>query len=375
MKHLIHFRIFESQSSSGLTPEQERFLNICSRPKKGGNWSVNPSTGLVDIHTEFGSPHEYGLPGNYLGIKFGNALEDFNCSNNDLTSLEGFPSKVGGYFNCSKNQLKSLKGAPQTVDKGFYCFHNKLQSLEGAPQTVGGDFYCYLNQLTSLEGAPQTVDWSFFCQKNELTSLKGSPRKVGRSFDCSKNKLTSLEGAPQTVNGDFICSGNQLTSLKGAPQTVDGDFICSGNQLTSLEGAPQTVGGNFFCEGNKLTSLEGAPQTVGGGFLCGKFELISREDEDADEDADELKSHWNMEGWTKVLNTGTEEAKKLILTLPVFRPEIWNSKLKQEPKATILQMVNVWDNLPKEIQDQIQIPSNMKDGFESLLDLERAGIF
>ena len=82
-----------------------------------------------------------------------------------------------------------------------------------------------------------------------------------------------------------------------------------------------------------------------------------------------------MEGWLEVLNTGTEEAKKLILTLPEFQPEYWNNKLKEEPKATILQMVSFWDDLPKETQDGIQIPSNWKDSFDNLLDLERAGIF
>ena len=82
-----------------------------------------------------------------------------------------------------------------------------------------------------------------------------------------------------------------------------------------------------------------------------------------------------MEGWLKVLNTGREEAKRLILTLPVFQPEYWNSELKQNPKKTILQMVPIWDDFPKEIQDEIQIPSNWKDHFENLLDLQRAGIF
>ena len=250
MKHLIPFRIYESQETSGLTKEQVEFLNKYTE----GTWSVNPTTGLVDVQ---------------------------------------------GDFNCSSERLKSL------------------------------------------------LDISF--------------GHVVGNFNCYDNRLTSLAGAPQTVGGNFNCYNNKLTSLEGSPQTVGGDFNCFFNDLKSLEGAPQTVGGNFDCSPNDLKSLEGAPYTINGIFISDEFKLDA--------------GKWNMAGWLKVLNTGTEEAKKLILTLPVFQPEIWNSKLKEKPKATILQIVPIWDDLPKKIQDGIQIPSNWKDSFDNLLDLERAGIF
>ena len=277
MKFLQSFSLFEAKVTrlpSGLTKKQEGFLNRYVE----GTWSVNPSTGLVDVH---------GWQGN---------------------------------FYCEERRLKSLWGISFGHVSGSFSFRdNDLQSLKGSPQTVGRGFYCQGNDLTSLEGAPQTVDEHFYC---------------------SNNKLTSLEGAPQTVGMDFSCSTNKLQSLKGSPQTVGGDFYCYLNQLTSLEGAPQTVGGRFVSNVIRLS-----------------------------------KGKWNMEGWLEVLNTGSEEAKKLILTLPEFQPEYWNNKLKEEPKATTLQIVTLWDDLPKKIQDGIQIPSNLKDGFDNLLDLQRAGIF
>jgi hypothetical protein len=71
--------------------------------------------------------------------------------------------KVSGNFDCHNNQLSSLEGAPQSVGGAFYCNYNQLTSLVGAPQSVGGDFYCYDNQLTSLVGAPQSVGGIFYC--------------------------------------------------------------------------------------------------------------------------------------------------------------------------------------------------------------------
>jgi len=76
--------------------------------------------------------------------------------------------------------------------------------------TVGGNFNCSYNELTSLEGAPKTVGENFNCGNSELTSLEGAPEYVGGSFYCSYNLLTSLEGAPETVGGDFHCYNNPV---------------------------------------------------------------------------------------------------------------------------------------------------------------------
>ncbi|MBE6450948.1 MAG: hypothetical protein E7016_03170, partial [Alphaproteobacteria bacterium] len=96
--------------------------------------------------------------------------------NKGLTELPDLSEVVvKGYFNCSQNQLTSLEGAPQRVGGDFYCNYNRLTSLEGAPKEVGGDFGCRENKLTSLKGAPQTVGGDFYCSDNQLTSLVGLP--------------------------------------------------------------------------------------------------------------------------------------------------------------------------------------------------------
>ena len=115
MKYLQSFSLFESRTSGALTAEQEAFLDQHTR----GTWSVNSSTGLVDV---------WGL---------------FDCSKRRLNSLYGIQfGTVTGNFYCDHNQLTSLEGAPRTVEGYFNCSHNQLTSLEGAPQTVGGIFYC-----------------------------------------------------------------------------------------------------------------------------------------------------------------------------------------------------------------------------------------
>lgn len=144
---------------------------------------------------------------------------------------------------------------------------------------VGGHFNCSNNDLTSLQGAPQKVGGSFYCFDNKLTTLQGGPNEVGLDYDCSGNKLMNLGGAPRELSGSFDCVYNRITSLEGAPRKVGGQFKCYGNYLSTLEGAPDEVGRDFNCHYNKLTSLEGAPREVGRNFDCSNNEReFSEED-------------------------------------------------------------------------------------------------
>ena len=174
------------------------------------------------------------------------------------------------------------------------------EGFEFKPDSFGNYLYAEHN-LTSLKGAPKKVGGNFYCSYNSLTSLEGAPESVGGDFYCSSNRLTSLEGAPESVGGNFNCRDNSLTSLVGAPESVDGGFYCDSNRLTSLVGAPESVGMGFSCSANMLTTLEGAPEKIGGNFSCDEFTID--------------RGKWGVEGWLKVLQTGTDKAKSLILTI------------------------------------------------------------
>ena len=301
MKHLVGFRIFES-SGSGLTQEQEEFLNEHTKD----NWKYDPTTGLVDVEGDFDCSLS-GIP-NFKGVKFGKVSGKFDCSNNKLLSLEGSPQECGFMFDCSANGLKSLEGAPSKCGGDFDCSNNRLTSLKGAPKQVGGSYYCRYNQLTTLEGVPREVKGNFDCSNNRLTSLKGAPQKCGDDFDCRNNQITTLEGAPKECGGYFNCSWNHLTSLKGAPQKVGWRFDCSYNKLTSLEGAPWEVGGDFFCDAFALNEEE-----------------------------------WNPERWLKILKSNVSpETHSLILSL--LSPDNLNQEIQKDPAGMVMKLKGIWNS-------------------------------
>ena len=135
---------------------------------------------------------------------------DVDLSECDLTELPSFIQfgTVKENFDCSYNSLTTLEGSPREVGKDFYCYENKLKILDGSPEKVGRDFYCHNNNLTTLEGSPREVGGSFYCYNSNLKDLKGSPKVVKEDFDCSHNDLTTLKGAPKEVGGYLNCSYN-----------------------------------------------------------------------------------------------------------------------------------------------------------------------
>ena len=84
---------------------------------------------------------------NEIPVQFNKVINTFDCSHNQLTSLEGAPREVGGWFSCQNNQLTSLEGAPREVGMWFGCSNNKITSLKGCPREVGGSFYCKYNKV------------------------------------------------------------------------------------------------------------------------------------------------------------------------------------------------------------------------------------
>ena len=184
MKHVKKYQeLFEAQSP--LTQEQKDWLDMWS----SGTWFRNSETGLVDIEGNF-RVHRQDLT-DFKGVRFG---------------------KVDGNFDCS---------------------YNNITSLDGSPQEIGNNFYCYDNQLTTLEGGPSIVKWDYNCSRNNLTSLNGAPKLVNGYFDCSRNFLTSLEDAPDWVGSYLAFSRNQIVSLEGLPKYIGRSLELQENPVSS----------------------------------------------------------------------------------------------------------------------------------------------
>jgi len=124
--------------------------------KRLKNCTLNPD----GTYSSNGDVNLSGLGLTVLPVKFKVVKGFFDCSNNQLTTLEGSPIKVSGTFDCSLNKLTTLKGAPEKVKGYFDCGFNKLTTLEGAPRKVGGCFWCSDN-LVPEDELEKTVKRSY----------------------------------------------------------------------------------------------------------------------------------------------------------------------------------------------------------------------
>lgn len=122
---------------------------------------------------------------------------------------------------------------------------------------VTGDVDFTSNQLTTLKGSPTEVGGFFMCNNNQLSSLTGGPRKTGLGYDCSHNQIVDLSGMPVSVGGDFRLTHNRLTSLFNAPITVGGNLDLSYNKISSMANIDQPfkVYGNITLTGNPIHQM------------------------------------------------------------------------------------------------------------------------
>lgn len=117
-----------------------------------------------------------------------------DCSNENLTSLEGSPCEIKESFYCSGNYLKTLEGGPSVVGRGFYCSNNQLESLKGGPTFVGNDFTAHNNKLKNLDFAPFSINGHVCVNQNEIASLHNihkSIKRINGTFDLVNNPITS----------------------------------------------------------------------------------------------------------------------------------------------------------------------------------------
>jgi hypothetical protein len=135
-------------------------FNILNTGRYHHQYNINDDfTVWVGGHVDFKSKDLNKIP-----LKFNKVTGLFDCSFNNLTTLEGSP-KWAGDFDCDSNRLTTLKGGPEYVQRNFSCRFNKLRSLKGAPKYIGYYF--------NFEHNPALFMWLEVFWKKFKGTIKG----------------------------------------------------------------------------------------------------------------------------------------------------------------------------------------------------------
>jgi hypothetical protein len=178
MKHIRSFGVFENQNS--LTQEQTDFLN----GEFGDKWTLNPSTGLVDVDIFQPERYYFVSKSKPEGIRYGVFKGKYFRYDNKNTSLDlvGLPREIIGDFSfiCSQD-VDSLKGLPEIVSGNLYIDieyrGNKIGSLEGLPKKIGGNLNIK-GDIKSLKGLHTNIEGRVYIDVEDIHVIRVSKSEL-----------------------------------------------------------------------------------------------------------------------------------------------------------------------------------------------------
>ena len=136
------------------------------------------------------------------------------------------------FFECSGENITSLDISKNSQLKVLDCSQNSLTSLDVSKNTNIGTLNCSNNNLSSLSISKNTVLSILKCSDNRIASLDLSENTGLFELRCSNNKLTSLDLSKHNRLQEVHCDNNQLSSLIVSKQATELiEVRCTQNQI------------------------------------------------------------------------------------------------------------------------------------------------
>ncbi|WP_424777523.1 InlB B-repeat-containing protein [Porphyromonas endodontalis] len=135
----------------------------------------------------------------------------FECSGENITSLDISKNSQLKVLDCSQNSLTSLDVSKNTNIGTLNCSNNNLSSLSISKNTVLSILKCSDNRIASLDLSKNTGLFELRCSNNKLTSLDLSKHNRLQEVHCDNNQLSSLIVSKQAIGlVEVRCTQNQI---------------------------------------------------------------------------------------------------------------------------------------------------------------------
>ncbi|WP_455994017.1 InlB B-repeat-containing protein [Porphyromonas endodontalis] len=135
----------------------------------------------------------------------------FECSGENITSLDISKNSQLKVLDCSQNSLTSLDVSKNTNIGTLNCSNNNLSSLSISKNTVLSILKCSDNRIASLDLSKNTGLFELRCSNNKLTSLGLSKHNRLQEVHCDNNQLSSLIVSKQATGlVEVRCTQNQI---------------------------------------------------------------------------------------------------------------------------------------------------------------------
>ena len=147
-------------------------------------------------------------------IAFAGRIDCSSLSIADLTGIEAFVNL--DELNCGDNNLTTLNVTRNTRLTDLYCNNNQLSSLDVTRNTRLVWFGCTDNLLSVIDMTQNTNVIGFYCTNNSIYDLDLSQNTALRRLSCNNNQMGNLnvKNGNNTNVTSFIATGNSLTCIE-----------------------------------------------------------------------------------------------------------------------------------------------------------------
>ncbi len=166
---------------------------------------------------------------NLAGIQYFTSLEELNCWNNYLSSIDLSNNTALKKLDCSHNDLTTIDVSFNTALKYLDCSFNDLTSLDVSHNTALTVLYCHTNNLTTLNVSVNSALMFFYCHNNSLTNLDLSNNTALKKLECFGNDFTILDISNNPVLINVYHNGTHSTAYGSEIYEItDGPFSSQG---------------------------------------------------------------------------------------------------------------------------------------------------
>ena len=265
---------------------------------KNGQLDVDDVIGVSTMDVS-----SYGI-GDLTGIEYFYVLQELNCSNNKLSSLDMAYNGDLKKLQCYKNRLQG-----DAMQKFFDDLHRANWTTPGqlVPYYTGSgesnskptnaqvakankrnwDVYSYDgNSYTEMKVAEVDINETNFpdeifrtyvsnnIDKDHNGKLTYNELDVVEELNVAYMGIMSMKGVEYfTELKELICHNNELTALDVSANTKLTRLACGQNKIQSLDVTKLTELANFHCSNNQLTTLNVTKNTKLWRFYCARNQL------------------------------------------------------------------------------------------------------
>lgn len=190
------------------------------------------------------------------GIEHFTALQELDCSYNELTVLDLSQNAELVTVNCRSNRLIELNTQPNRLLKELDCSRNHIRTLDLSQNPALEKLECHENILSKLELSSNPRLKVLTCSYNSLHELRLQDNTALERLDCGSNYLIDLDLASCRELTEIRCNHNHLTGLDTSGNPSLTSLRCFNNHITSLDLSHNIRLTELYCSENKLTVLD-----------------------------------------------------------------------------------------------------------------------